>query len=60
MKRLTGTHNPLMDDFEKCVTTNKIQDIYMSDKKVTSIPKLLLVIIKKMYIPGEEVHCRGL
>ena len=26
MKRQKGPRNPLMDDFDKCVMTNKIQD----------------------------------
>jgi hypothetical protein len=38
-----------VDDFDKCVIRNTIQDFYIEGKKVPIIPKLLPIIKKKIH-----------
>lgn len=40
-----------VDDFDKCVIRNTIQDFYIQEKRVPTIPKLLTVIKEKINFP---------
>jgi hypothetical protein len=47
-KRRIIEHNVVyVDDFDKCVIRNTIQDFYVQEKRVPTIPKLLPVIKEK-------------
>jgi hypothetical protein len=49
-----------VDDFDKCVIRNTIQDFYIQGKKVPTIPKLLPIIKRKYIFIGDVSHWRGL
>ncbi|KAJ4439309.1 hypothetical protein ANN_07431 [Periplaneta americana] len=55
-KRLIISRNILhVDDFDKCVIRNTIQDFYIQEKRVPTIPKLLTIMEKKWEYKG-TVH----
>jgi hypothetical protein len=55
-RRIIERNVVYVDDFDKCVIRNTIQDFYVQEKRVPTIPKLLPVIKEKNTLSlGPEV-----
>jgi hypothetical protein len=50
-RRIIERNVVYVDDFDKCVIRNTIQDFYVQEKRVPTIPKLLPVIKEKIHFP---------
>jgi hypothetical protein len=50
-RRIIERNVVYVDDFDNCVIRNTIQDFYVQEKRVPTIPKLLPVFKEKIYFP---------
>ncbi|KAJ4436099.1 hypothetical protein ANN_18726 [Periplaneta americana] len=57
-RRVISRNTVSVDDFDKCVIRNVIQDFYVTEKRVPTIPKLLPIVKSKINFPWGKASLR--